>query len=280
MILLDLAVVITTFNSADSIPQVLESLRDRADDDSPAEVVVVDNASRDGSADLAERSGVRVIRNERNLGLSRANNIGAREASSSSLLFVNPDITVLPGCLRTLDGFARDHGNACLLGPALYAPDEDGGEVLSSARTFPTPLDILIRRTPLGRLTFLSGRRLRNHLFPVGTDAPAVTDWLSGAALWVTPRGRERVGLMSERFFLYFEDVDWAWRAHEKGMEVWYVPEAAARHACGRESARGLGSALCHHLRSMVIFYAFHPAALTGSRPGKRKRRKETAPSQ
>lgn len=267
-ILLDLAIVVTTYNSSAVIARALGALRNRPPDDSPAEVIVVDNASGDGSAELAEKEGATlVIRNDANLGLSRANNIGARASTASSLFFINPDVFLLPGCLRRMAEFASSEREACLLGPALLDPGDES-TVLSSARTFPTPLDILLRRTALGRLEIFRDR-LHRHLFPVRSDAPSKVDWLSGAAVWLTPAGRTDTGLMSERYFLYFEDVEWAWRARTRGMDAWYVPDARALHAARRESARGPGTALWHHLRSMLIFYATHPRALLGLPPGR-----------
>lgn len=219
----------------------------------------MDNASSDGSAEIAGSfPGVEVLRSPRNLGLARANNLGAARAGSGSLLFLNPDTVTLPGALSTLAAFEADHPDAAILGPATI--DASGG-VQSTARTFPTLLDILLRRTALGRMSVFR-RRTDRHLHPVDGTAPARVDWLVGAALWLTRRGRQEVGLMSEVYFLYFEDVDWCWRAHAAGLEVWLVPGAVIRHECSRESARRPGRALWHHLHSMVRFFSRHPSAL------------------
>ena len=248
---LDLSVVITTYNSSRTIRAALGSLAALEGEEAPAEIIVVDNASTDGSAGLAAAfDGVRVIRSTSNMGLARANNAGAAAAGCSSLFFMNPDVEVLPGCFRKLGDFAASSPGACLLGPLTLGAD---GEPVSSARTFPSMLDVLLRRSPLGRLATMRDR-LDRHLYPAGLDAPSQVDWLCGAALWLTASGRDRVGLMSESYFLYFEDVEWAWRAHTRGMEVWLVPEARVRHAGARESAR-----------SMLIFYSTHPSAILGS---------------
>ncbi len=258
---LDLAVVVTTYNSAGTIGESLDSLLGREEDDSPAEVVVVDNASRDDSAALAaSRPGVRLIRSERNLGLAGANNLGASRTSSGSILFLNPDATVLPGSLRELARFEADHPDAGVLGPRML----DGhGRVQSSARTVPSLLDVALRRTFLGRLRPFRGR-LRRHMHPVSGEGPARADWLVGAALWVTASGRSRFGLMSERYFLYFEDVELCVRAWRSGSEVWYVPSASVMHVCRRASAGLPGRTTLVHLRSMLRFFRDHPSALFG----------------
>jgi hypothetical protein len=263
---LDLSVIVTAYDSGEFLGGLLDSIGDLPGDESPREVIVVDNASRDDSAVIAEsRDGVILIRSGRNLGLARGNNLGAREASGSSLLFLNPDITVHPGSLAALMEFQDSHPDAFILGPALTGPD---GAVQSTARTYPGLLDVLCRRTVLGRLPG-AARRLRRHLDPAGTDRPSRVDWLVGAALWLTPSGRRGAGLMPENYFLYFEDVEWCWRANHLGGEVWYVPDSVMGHVHRRESAGRSRKALWHHLSSMVRFYARHPTALAGSRGGK-----------
>jgi len=258
---LDLSVIVTTYNSAGVVPALLDSIAKLPQSDSPLETIVVDNASTDGTADLvAGYPGVRLIRSWRNMGLSRANNAGAAASAGSHLLFLNPDVRVLPHALTTLMNAAESRPDAALLGPAM----EDGaGKLQSTARRFPTLVDIALRRTPLGRSPWGS-RRLARHLFPLDPERTAEVDWLVGAAMWLTPRGRERVGLMSHRFFLYFEDVEWCWRAAACGMRVLYVPEARMEHVPRRESASGAGRVLWHHLLSMVKFYASHPACAVG----------------
>ncbi len=265
---LDLSVVVTTYNSAGVLGGLLESVAALDSAESPRQVLVVDNASSDGTAEVAAgRNGVVVLRQEYNLGLSRANNIGAAAASGSHVLFLNPDVRVLQGSLAALMRAADDHPNAALLGPAMY---DSHGRLQSTARTYPTLLDIALRRTPLGNSDW-GRRRLRRHLFPVDASRAVRVDWLVGAAIWLTPRGRAGVGTMSERFFLYFEDVEWCWRAAASGMEVLYVPDSSMEHVPRRESATGAGRVLWHHLASMVKFYAMHPSCSIGRAPDVRK---------
>ncbi len=258
---LDLSVVITTYNSASTLRDTIESLINLDINESAREIIVVDNASLDDSSKIAEGySQVTLLCSPSNLGLARANNIGADKASGSSILFLNPDTVILPGALQSLMDFQLNHPGAALLGPLML---DSSGFVHSTARTFPTLLDILLRRTPLGKLP-CSHKRLAKHLNPAGTNAPSRADWLSGAAMWLTPAGRERIGLMSEKYFLYFEDVQWCMRASQAGMGVWFVPEAIIRHEGRRESAGGSLKALWFHLRSMVRFFSEYPCAMIG----------------
>lgn len=257
--------VITTYNSSSVIRGAVDSLLSLGPDEAPADIVVVDNASFDGTADILREYGedLRVIANDSNLGLARANNIGAAKAEGDALFFLNPDVKVLPGAAAALAGFQLDHPEAALLGPRMLDGD---GIPQSTARTWQTPLVIASRRTVFGRTPV--GRRITDeHLNRFGCEEPVMPHWLVGAAIWLTPRGRERVGLMSEGYFLYFEDVEWCHRAWKRGMQVWYVPSAVIMHQCRRESGSG-GEALRHHLRSMLRFLVTHPATALGFGPG------------
>lgn len=257
--------VITTFNSAATIEAALDSLQSLSGREMPADIVLVDNHSGDNTLELVEnRPGVRVISQGANLGLARANNIGAGAATGDHLFFLNPDAVVLPGAVTALMRFSIFHPEAALLGPAMI----DGkGAIQSTARTWPSLRSIAARRTILGRTGF--GRRaIGRHLGRFGTDEPQPVQWLVGAALWLTPRGKSTVGLMNEAYFLYFEDVEWCRRAWRKGMEVWRVPEAVIIHECRRESAGGSRSAARLHFRSMIRFFAAHPSSLAGKGPG------------
>lgn len=258
---LDLSVIITTYNSASTLERTLLSIIDLDPSERPMETIVVDNASSDGSAGIADGfEWVTLIRCPENLGLAKANNIGAGRASGASLMFLNPDTALRPAVLPSLMEFQKEHPGAALLGPAMT---DSRGTLQSTARTWPTLLDIALRRTFLGKLP-CARRRLEKHLFPVGTEAPSIVDWISGAAIWLTPAGRKEVGLMSEKYFLYFEDVQWSMRACRAGMEVWYVPRAVIIHEGRRESAGRPGRALWLHLVSMVRFFAEYPCAAVG----------------
>ncbi|MCD4847533.1 MAG: glycosyltransferase family 2 protein [Candidatus Aegiribacteria sp.] len=258
---LDLSVIITSYNSSSTLSDTIESLLRLNPDETPKEIIVVDNASSDGSADIAQSfPELQVLRSTVNQGLATANNRGAEISTGRSLLFLNPDTEILPGALNTLMKFEETHPDAGLLGPAML---DSTDTVLSTARTFPTLIDIMLRRTLLGKLPGTQAQQ-RKHLFSAEMNNPSRTDWLVGAALWLTGSGRKEFGLMSPKYFLYFEDVEWCFRAHKAGMEVWFVPDAVIKHACRRESAGKPGKALWFHLRSMVRFFIEHPSVAIG----------------
>jgi len=262
--------VITTYNSEDVIVRALKSLSILPRIEKPSVIVVVDNASSDSTVSLvgSYRSDIplKIVLNKRNMGLSTANNIGAAQAEKGSLFFLNPDVEILPGAITALMKFQNMHPKAAIIGPAMT--DEEGVRQ-STARSWPSPFVIASRRTILGKSQ--SGKRISSlHMNRFNSSSlPLKTHWLVGAAMWLTPNGRKNVGLMSEKYFLYFEDVEWCWRAWKKGMEVWFEPGAEIRHVCQRESASG-GNTLNYHLKSMLRFFASHPAVLFGAGPGRR----------
>jgi len=258
--------VITAYNSGSVIADAVASLMNLPSCELPLDVIVVDNNSSDDTIDVLTPwlGRITLIRNTTNAGLSRANNQGAGAAAGKSVFFLNPDVLLMPGAVTALLRFQESHPRAALLGPSMI---DSEGNLQSSARTWPTPDVIASRRTILGRTS--RGRRTgEDHMNRFHRAEGAVRPhWLIGAALWLTPAGRKTVGLMSEKYFLYFEDVEWCWRAWKRNMEVWYVPGAQIRHVCRRESASG-GGMLKLHLRSMMRFLLTHPAALVGKGPG------------
>ncbi len=253
---IDVSVIITAFNSAQTLDNTLQSIKSLPDAESPREIRLVDNHSEDDTLSIAKSyPDVTIIELPENIGLARANNTGAKQASGSSLLFLNPDTELLPGSLPALMSFEDSHPGAGLLGPAML---NTNGNPQSTARTYPSLQDILYRRTPLGKLPSAK-IQIEKHLYPIDTSKPARADWLVGAALWLTKTGKENVGLMSEKYFLYFEDVEWCCRMHDAGLDVWFVPESVIRHISRRESAGTFGRTFWHHLRSMGIFYSDYP---------------------
>jgi len=262
----DVSVIITTYNSSRTLGRCLGSLLDLTGGDAPRSIVVFDNASSDGSEAIARGfRGVRTVRSDRNLGLARANLAAAGLCGPGPVLLLNPDVIARPGSVSALSDFCGSHPGVGIAGPSLLSPE---GLVQHSARSFPGPAAILARRTPWGATP--AGRAAISRHLPPPADRPVPVDWIVGAAMWITRGGRERFGLMSPRYFLYFEDVDLCWRAWESGSEVWLVPGAVMEHVSRRESAGRPGRALLLHLRSMLRFYSDHHGALFGRRPGAR----------
>jgi len=224
------------------------------------EVIVVDNASTDGSADMVaeEHPWAKLIRSERNLGFSAGNNLGIGAASGRYVLLLNPDTLVHPGALGMLVEFADSHPQAGIIGPRLLNAD---GSIQYSCRSFPTLATGFFRNTFLGRL-FPKNRFNREYLL-TDWDHSAVreVDWVSGAAMMIRREVLDQVGLLDEGFFMYCEDVDICYRAHHAGWKVMYCPDAVITHMIARASDKNAAAMIIERHKSMFRFFRKHYAS-------------------
>ncbi|GJE43052.1 glycosyltransferase family 2 protein [Methylobacterium soli] len=207
-----LVAVVVAHDSAGALPACLAAL---AAEHVPA--LVVDNASRDGSAVLAEAAGAAVVRNARNEGYGRANNIGVRAAERAvHVLILNPDVVLQPGAVDALLAAAEAYPDAGLYAPRIVEPD---GRYFYQARSYLAPY----LPNPKGRLAPPSG--------------DACAPFLSGACLMVRrDRFLERGGF-DEEIFLFYEDDDLCRRFADAGHALVHVHGAVALHGRGRSSA-------------------------------------------
>jgi len=254
-----LSVILVNWNAGTVLLECLGSVAASEPWGGPVEVILVDNASADGSVSQAldEHPKLRVIRNRENAGFARAVNQGLREALGELVLIMNPDVTLRPTAIVTLVDFMQRHPEVGIAGPRLLNPD---GTVQASARREPSAWTGLFgRSTLLSRLLPDNGltRRELPTLGHHGLD-PLRVDWVSGACLMARRRAFETVGLLDERFFLFWEDADWCRRHRQSGWQVAYVPAAVAVHRIGVSRARRpLRSTLDFH-RSAYRYYRKH----------------------
>ncbi|MCS7187152.1 MAG: glycosyltransferase family 2 protein [Armatimonadota bacterium] len=254
-----LSIVIVSWNVREDLRECLQSLLGTGDRGLGSgkldfEVIVVDNASSDGTAEMVKREfpQVKLIVNEENLGFTKANNIGIRQSRGKYILLLNPDTIVKPNALRALVECAEAHPDAGIIGAKLLNPD---GSIQRSARSFPDIGAGLFRNTFLGRL-FPNNPFVRRYLLTdFSYDEVREVDWVSGAAMLVRREVFERIGLLDESFWAYCEDVDLCWRAWQAGFKVLFCPSAVIVHKIGRSSDQRLVPSLIQHHRSMWLFY-------------------------
>lgn len=251
---MDVSVIIVSYNSSQVLGPCLQSI-ERQEFDGRVEVIVVDNASSDGTPEMIRDRypWVKVVAGDQNVGYSRGVNIGIRRATGRYLFILNPDTVVRADSMQRLVEFMDRTPDAGIAGPRLVFHD---GNTQLSCRRFYTFKVLLLRRTPLGRL-FPKSRAVREHLMlDFDHESTRVVDWILGAAMMVRREAVESVGLMDERFFLYFEDVDWCYRMKQKGLAVYYYPESVITHGYQRESAqRVLNRSFVSHLVSLFRYY-------------------------
>lgn len=251
---MDFSIVIVTHNSLSPVEKCLRSLEEHPPG-GEYEIIVVDNASGDGTPEMIGESFpfVRLIANEDNRGYSKGVNQAFLVSSGRYFLILNPDIIVREDSIDALVRFMDDTPEAGIAGSKLVFPD---GSVQPSCRSFYTIKALFLRRTFLGKF-FPRARALREHLMSDFDHAEArEVDWIIGACMIVRRETVEEVGLMDERFFLYFEDTDWCYRMKQHGRQVWYVPASVMIHLYERSSAKSvLSRPFLLHILSLMRYY-------------------------
>ncbi|MBP1634363.1 MAG: wbbL 3 [Acidobacteria bacterium] len=253
----DLAIVIVSYNAGADLARALSSLAVAP----PAvshEVVVVDNASSDGSADMVRERfpGVRVIEAGANIGFARANNLGIRATQGDLVLLLNSDTVVPPGAVDALVADLLAHPEVAVAGPRLV--DGSGRAEWSFGRML-TPW-VELRRKLAGRL-YEAGFPPVVRVVDRRLASPRTVDWVSGACLLVHRADAEAVGLLDERFFLYTEDVDFCASIRAQGRLVRYTTAAQVVHLRGRSRRHDRREASAQYRRSQLAFYEKHHPA-------------------
>jgi GT2 family glycosyltransferase len=234
---MDVSIIILNYKSCGLVRQCVEAIAAHPTKSSH-EIIVVDNASGDGIGEmLAERfPDVRFVQHSSNVGFAAGNNIGIRISRGRYVMIMNPDIIVHPGSIDALVDFMDANADVGVAGPKLFRPD---GTLDNSCYRFPTYAIPLYRRTPLGRLPSARAAVSSYLMEDYDHERARDVDWLLGAVLIVNRNALEKVGMFDERFFLYFEDIDWCRRFSTRGWRVVYYPEAKMVHFHERLSARG-----------------------------------------
>lgn len=256
----DVAIIIVTYQSREEIAACLDSVIGQT---APftSQVVVVDNASPDGTAAFVRERWpeVQVVDAGGNLGFSRANNLGAASSRSEFLLLLNPDTVAPPGALATLVQTLAAAPDAAIAGPRLVDA-ERGPEVSFGPRL--TPWGELRQKL----LLWLYERRVGAAVRYVERRSREAgdRDWVSGACLLVRRRDFDAVGGFDGRFFMYMEDVDLCTSIRARGRRVLFVPQAEVLHLRGRSASRNPDTERLRRL-SQLAYYEKHLPRWTGA---------------
>lgn len=225
---MDLSIIIVSWNAKRLLLECLQSLTYEHSAYS-TEIIVVDNASTDGSPEAVQEQfpHVKLVRNDANLGFAKGNNIGIKQSIGEYICLVNSDVKVLKGCLDRMYDYMDRHPSVGILGPKILWPDLT---LQDSCRKFPTLLNNLFPAIALDkafpRSKIFSGEHMR--YFP--HDRVRTVDSLVGCFLMVRREAIYQVGLFDERFFIYVEEVDWCKRFWNSGWEVVFYPHAQVIH--------------------------------------------------
>lgn len=250
--MLKISIIIVNWNVKDLLRDCLQSVfASRCGQ--ALEVVVVDNASHDGSTTMvsAEFPQVILIASDKNLGFARGNNLGMTHATGDFIFFLNPDTTLAEDTLMYLAAYLEEHPGVGVVGPQLRYPD---GTVQSSRRRFPTVGSVFLESTLLEQW-LPNNHTAQQYRFADQPDtAPMPVDWLMGAALFVRKEVWTQVGPFDDTLFMYFEETDWCRRCVESGWQIHYVPEAQVIHYEGQSSQQVVADRTMRFNRSKIRY--------------------------
>jgi GT2 family glycosyltransferase len=248
---IDLSIVIVAYNVKEYLAACLASVYEHPQD-LTHEVIVVDNASSDGTcaAVAAKFPHVRLITNARNLGFAAASNQGFAESKGEYVLLLNPDTELRTGCAEAVVGFMRRTPDAAVAGCRLVDGD---GTIQKSVHRFPSAAGNLAEAVFLDRLLFAEKRRAYYR-----AGDPRRVDYCSGAFMLIRRAALEGMAPLSEDYHMYSEEKDLALRLKRKGWNVYFVPLAVVVHHGGRSADQMRVRMFVELQRSQVRFYRNH----------------------
>lgn len=263
----ELSIIIVHHQTPELLKLCLKSIRETSVG-LDYEVIVVDSTiSRKAQDFIREYYGsptsklydIKYLAFKENLGYSRGVNAGIKEAAGEYFLILNPDIILTENAASKMLGYMKKHPDIGMLGPKML---NFNGTVQRTYFSFYKPITIIARRTFLGRFKPFKKALYDFLMADSNADKIQTPDWLMGSAIMVSRQAIEKVGGMDERFFMYFEDVDWARRFWHNDLKVVYFPEAVMYHYHQRESKSKLGlfdpifnKKTRWHIRSAIKFF-------------------------
>jgi N-acetylglucosaminyl-diphospho-decaprenol L-rhamnosyltransferase len=259
--LLQLSVIIVNYNVCFFLEQCLCSVK-KAVSNIDAEIIVVDNASTDGSIKYLQTKfpDVLFIDTLTNNGFAKANNKGLQMAKGKFVLFLNPDTIVSENCLSNCISFLESHTNAGAIGVKMI--DGSGNFLPESKRSFPTIISSFCKMSGLAFLFKRSGFFNRYALGNLNENKIHAVDVVAGAFMMVSRELSQQVGAFDEKFFMYGEDVDLSFRIHQKGFQNYYLGHNTIIHFKGESSRKQNIQFILSFYGAMIVFVKRHYPAM------------------
>lgn len=259
---MDISIIVVSWNVRDLLRRCLFSIRQQTTDNTQQiEIIVVDNASSDGTVIMLrdEFPDVCVIANSDNVGFTRGNNQAFAIARGRYLFLLNPDTELGENALENLTAFMELHPRVGIVGPQLYYGD---GSVQSSRRRFPTFATAFLESTKLQQWFPRHRALTRYYMLDTRDDETQEVDWINGSAMFVRREVYEQVGGFDEGFFMYSEELDWCYRAKQAGWQVVYLPSVQVTHYAGKSSEQVISQRDIYFHSSKVRFFRKYRGAL------------------
>ena len=248
-----MAVAIVNYNTCDHLRACLSSLALEA----PGEVVVLDNASADGSAEMVKAvfPEFKLVVNAVNSGFGAAANRAVQNCEPDYVLLLNSDTLLKPGAVQALSLYLDQHTQAAIVGPRILNPD---GSLQVSCYHFPSPLYAFLRATTMGSLLRYIPILREGYLPNWSHDRSRRVPWVLGAALAIRRKAFEEVGGFDESFFMYSEEVDLCYRLKTAGWQVHFTPAAEIVHVGGASTVQIKTDMEIQKYSSTTLFYRRH----------------------
>jgi N-acetylglucosaminyl-diphospho-decaprenol L-rhamnosyltransferase len=242
-----ISVIIINYNTCEHLRECLQTV----ESEKPGEILVIDNASQDGSVAMVQSKfpRVKLIAGKKNLGYGAAANLGIACSTFEYVLLLNSDTRIQPGATQQLSDYLQQHAEAAIVGPRLIGTDE---RLQPSCFPFPSVFNTLLLHSSLGSIVRYVPF-LKNFYLPGWShDKAKVVPWVMGAALFIKRQAFREIGGFDESYFMYFEEVDLCYRLGKAGWETHFAPVATIAHVGGASTGQ--------HLQEMKI--QFHNSAI------------------
>lgn len=251
--MVEISIITVVMNHLSFVKEMLRSLYNEGRPAVNFETIIVDNCSKDGSAEFISQNypDIRLIRNKQPYGFARNNNIGAREAKGRYILILNPDTVLSRGAIDNLLEYAVAHPETGIVAPRLLNVD---GSLQYSVRHFPSLYTLVSRMLTRGN-DLADNKKVASYLMKdLPHDRPMHIDWCMGACFLISKQLYDELDGFDEKFFLYVEDMDICYRCWQKNRPVVYLPTSVITHTHQR-SSMNLNKKTYTHARSFWHFF-------------------------
>ena len=251
-----LSIIIVSWNVRDDLLKCLHSIEENKPSCS-YEVIIVDNASIDNTVDMIKKhfSEITLIVNHNNRGFAAANNQGIKASQSEYILLLNPDTILHPKSLDILVDFMESNKDVGACGPKLLNAD---GSIQDSVRCFPSFRGALHRHTVFKCLGIFKGQYRKWVMYDFNNDKQIDVDQVMGAAMMLRKSVTEQIGVLDERFFMYYEEVDLCYRIKQADWRIVYIPQTVITHIGGGSSGQIPVSKRIMAMTSLLKFFRKH----------------------